>query len=90
MSTGSRRGRAPTNVIDSTLVVVDVRDQLTAALAGHDGCAYTSPPQPRAQALALVAVLLGCPARVSDEHAASWTTSVAGGRRTITLTPAPH
>ena len=78
------------NAPENTLVVVDVRDQLTPALAGHDGCAYTSPPQPRAQALALVAVLLGRPARLADEQATSWTTAVAGGRRTITLTPAPH
>jgi hypothetical protein len=67
------------------LVVVAVRDRINPALAGHEGCAYTSPPQRREHALSLVALLLGCPSDlVDDRH--SWTTSVAGGRRTITLT----
>jgi hypothetical protein len=69
------------------LVVVHVRDHVNAALAGHDGCEYTSPPQHRVQALALVALLLGCPAQLLDGRA-TWTASIAGGRRTITLTHA--
>ena len=71
----------------SGLVVVHVHDHINAALAGHDGRAYTSPPQPREHALKLVALLLGCPTSLVT-HQESWTTSVAGGRRTITLTPA--
>ena len=68
-----------------TLVVVEVRDRINPALAGHDGCAYTSPPQQREHALRLVALLLGCPSDLVDERE-TWTASVAGGRRTITLT----
>jgi hypothetical protein len=67
------------------LVVVAVRDRINPALAGHDGCAYTSPPQQREHALSLVALLLGCPSHLLDDRE-TWTTSVAGGRRTITLT----
>jgi hypothetical protein len=67
------------------LVIVRVRDQVNPQLAGHDGATYTSPPQPRAQALGLVGLLLGRPTRLVDDRD-TWTTSVAGGRRTITLT----
>ena len=66
-------------------VVVEVRDYINPVLAGHEGCAYTSPPQERSQALSLVALLLGCPSDLVDDRE-TWTTSVAGGRRTITLT----
>ena len=54
----------PLNSPDRTdgLVVVHVRDQVNRTLAGHDGREYTSPPQHRADALALVALLLGRPA----------------------------
>ena len=40
------------------LVVVRAREIVNPILAGHEGREYTSPPQPREQALALVAVLL--------------------------------
>ena len=70
------------------LVVVHVSDQVTRALAGHDGCHYASPPQPRGQALGLVALLLGCPADMVVDGRNQWATSVAGGRRTITLVAA--
>ena len=66
------------------LVVVHVTDTITAALAGHDGCDYPSPPQRREQALELVVLLLGCPAPPADSVDA-WSTAVAGGRRSITL-----
>jgi hypothetical protein len=72
---------------ENGLVVVHVRDAINAALAGHEGRAYTSPPQPHAQALALVELLLGC-AAPGAEGQRTWTVSVAGGRRTITLAPA--
>ena len=45
------------------LVVVHVRDQVNRTLAGHDGREYTSPPHHRTDALILVALLLGRPAR---------------------------
>ena len=70
------------------LFVVSVRDTVNPALAGHDGGQYTSPPQPRDQALTLVALLLGRPTGEITEARQSWTASLAGGRRTITLTPA--
>ena len=70
------------------LFVVSVRDTVNPVLAGHNGGRYISPPQPRDQALALVALLLGRPAGDVAETPRSWTASLAGGRRTITLTPA--
>ena len=70
------------------LYVVSVRDTVNPVLAGHDGGEYTSPPQPRDQALALVALLLGRrPGEITGAEQ-TWTASLAGGRRTITLTPA--
>ena len=50
-------------------VVVEVRDHINPALAGHEGCAYTSPPQQREHALSLVALLLGCPSHLVDDRA---------------------
>lgn len=70
------------------LYVVRVLDAINGELAGHRGCAYCSPPQPHADALALVALLLGSPVRAAPATPATWTRSVAGGRRTITLSPA--
>jgi hypothetical protein len=70
------------------LYIVCVQDAINAELAGHRGRAYRSPPQPHADALALVELLLGSRARAAPPAPAKWTRSVAGGRRTITLTPA--
>ena len=69
------------------LVVVRVRDHINPALAGHDGCQYTSPPQPAEQARSLLALLLGCRTDALDAPG-SWTQPIAGGRRTVTVTPA--
>jgi hypothetical protein len=67
--------------------VVRVEDRVNANLVGHGGCAYTSPPQPRAQALALVRVLLGrAPGDLGTVH--QWTAPIAGGRRKVELIPA--
>jgi len=71
------------------LVVVHVRNQVNITLAGHDGREYTSPPHPREDALALVALLLGRPAEPDGHGECSWSCPVAGGQRTITLDPAP-
>ena len=69
------------------LVVVHVRDQVDVTLAGHDGREYTSPPHQRADALALVALLLGRPAQPDANGECSWSCPLAGGQRTITLDP---
>ncbi len=58
------------------------------SLTGHSGCSYASPPQPAAQALALVRVLLGCtqePLQVAD---APWRRAAAGGMLVVQLLPA--
>jgi hypothetical protein len=70
-------------------VVVRVRDQVNRTLAGHDGRQYTSPPHERADALILVALLLGRPAQADGdrEQQDSWSCPLAGGQRTITLDP---
>jgi hypothetical protein len=73
---------------DDRLFVVHVRDDINTTLAGHGGREYTSPPQPRPDALALVALLLGSPASAASATETAWTRSLAGGRRTITLAPA--
>ena len=69
------------------LFVVHVREQINGTLAGHDGCEYTSPPQARPDALALVAVLRGGATHATN-GITSWTCAIAGGRRTITLATA--
>jgi hypothetical protein len=71
------------------LFEVHIRDAVNAALAGHDGCEYTSPPQSHAQAVALVRLLLGRPVPPTA-GAQSWTVSIAGGRRRISLVPTPN
>ena len=71
------------------LVVVHVRDQVNVTLAGHDGREYTSPPHHRADALALVALLLGRSAQPDANGECSWSCPLAGGQRTITLDPVP-
>jgi hypothetical protein len=80
-------------VVGDGLVVVHARDQVNSTLAGHDGCEYTSPPQARGDALALVALLLGHPTQPNrdhdHDHDTVWRCPVAGGQRTISLTAAP-
>lgn len=70
---------------DRQLVVLHVTETIESALAGHEGCTYESPPQPREQALVLVQLLLGHPGEPADFV---WSCPVAGGRRTVTLTTA--
>jgi hypothetical protein len=73
--------------LDAT-VVVHVEETVTPALVGRDGLEYQSPPQPRAEALALVRLLLGRGA-APKEHEVRWRCPIAGGQRTITLEPVP-
>ena len=64
------------------LVVVQVVDETNQTLTGRNAVQYTSPPQPREHALALVALLLGHSPASDDRQ---WRSPLAGGRRTITL-----
>jgi hypothetical protein len=71
--------------MSSELVVVVVEESISDALAGHAGRSYVSPAQPRKQAMALVALLLGSP---QPSEGGTWTRAIAGGRRVIALHPA--
>jgi len=66
-------------------VLVVVEESINAELAGRTGCTYVSPPQPREQAMGLVALLLGTPTPRDGE---AWTRAIAGGRRLIAVHPA--
>jgi hypothetical protein len=72
-------------------VVVRVRDQVNRTLAGHGGGEYTSPPHERADALTLIALLLGRSPHANGDgtEPSRWICPVAGGQRTITLDPVP-
>lgn len=70
------------------LVVVEIKDAVNPILAGRGNASYQSPPQPRDQALMLVALLLGRGVQPPADEA-RWTTPIAGGQRTVALRPAP-
>ena len=70
---------------DQPLYIVEVDDDCAQALTGHPGSSYASPPQPEAQALALVRVLLGSPQRALGITESPWRCAIAGGKRTIRL-----
>lgn len=67
------------------LFVVQVREQRTPALGGHEGREYTSPPQERERALMLVELMLGRGVAVNGEREQCWRQPVAGGQRSIAL-----
>jgi hypothetical protein len=69
------------------LVVIHVRDELNSTLVGHSGREYTSPPHQRADALTLIALLLGRPVQPNGHEQTRWSCPLAGGHRTITLDP---
>ena len=71
-----------------TLYVVRVSDASTSASPATAAAPTRSPPQPRGDALALVALLLGGAVAHADGRG-GWTRTVAiaGGRRTVTLEP---
>ena len=71
------------------LVVVHVTDAVNPTLAGREGASYQSPPQAREDALRLVRLLLGCN-EAPNAGRPRWTRPIAGGQRTVTLTPAPN
>ena len=54
------------------LFVVSADYRCQEPLAGHSGCSYASPPQPAAQALALVRVLLSCTQEPLQVTGAPW------------------
>jgi hypothetical protein len=78
--------RHPLAVSDEPMFVVHVEDTISAALAGHGGVEYRSPPLPREEALALVRVLLGDGRPAAETR--SWRCPIAGGQRTVKLEPA--
>lgn len=78
--------RHPLAVADELMLVVHVEDTISAALAGHEGVEYRSPPLPREEALALVRVLLGDDRPAAETR--SWRCPIAGGQRTVKLEPA--
>ena len=75
--------------VDSPLVVVRVEDAIDSRLAGHAGGVYESPPQTHEQALALVALLLGCRADLGNSRE-RWVAAIAGGRRIVTVAQASN
>ena len=84
-SNGNGSGVAPV----AELVVVHVRDAINPTLAGREDASYQSPPQAREDALKLVGLLLGCN-EAPNAGKPRWTRPIAGGQRTVTLTPAPN
>ncbi len=71
------------------LVVVEIKDAVNLILAGRGDVSYQSPPQPRDEALMLVALLLGRGEPLPADEA-RWTCPIAGGQRTVALRPAPR
>ena len=87
--TGATNGNGSGVAAVAGLVVVHVTDAVNPALAGRGDVSYQSPPQAREEALNLVCLLLG---RNEAPNASEprWTCPIAGGRRTVTLKPAPN
>lgn len=73
----------PLAVADEPMFVVHVEDAISAALAGHEGVEYRSPPLARGEALSLVRVLLGDGRPAAETR--SWRCPIAGGQRTVKL-----
>jgi hypothetical protein len=88
MTTAATGTPGPASSLPSppALYLVRVLDSVDERLAGHGSRAYTSPPQPRDDALALVQLVLGG-AVVPADGRQRWTgtVAIAGGRRTVTL-----
>ncbi|MHB1567875.1 MAG: hypothetical protein ACYCXW_04645 [Solirubrobacteraceae bacterium] len=83
-SNGNGSGELPT----PELVVVHVTDAISTTLAGRDGVEYQSPPLARTDALDLVRVLVGDDPALLNATEPRWRCPIAGGQRTVTLTPA--
>jgi hypothetical protein len=78
-------GNSPDGGLLEPLMVVRVEDAIEQTLTGRAAGAYESPAQPRAQAIALVSLLVGYrPEQPGGQE--RWVVPIAGGRRVITLT----
>ncbi len=73
---------------EGRLVVVRVEDAIEPKLAARAGASYESPPQPREQAMVLVALLLGHKGEALN-GGGRWMVPIAGGRRVVTLSEEP-
>jgi hypothetical protein len=62
---------------------VEVEDRFSPGLTGRHDRVYSSPPQPRDEALTLAALLLD--AGPDLEGDGPWRKAIAGGRRTVRL-----
>jgi hypothetical protein len=62
---------------------VQVQDRFSPGLTGRQDRAYTSPPQPRDDALTLAALLLDAGGDLDGDG--PWQRALAGGRRTVRL-----
>jgi hypothetical protein len=71
-----------------SLVIVRVQDAVDSRLTGRSGGLYESPPQTPEQAMALVRLLAGGESHEGNGES-RWVTAIAGGRRTVTVEPAP-
>lgn len=67
----------------SELFHVEVADRFTPGLTGRTDRDYLSPPQARAAALTLAALLLDAAAEPAGDG--PWQRALAGGRRTVRL-----
>jgi hypothetical protein len=69
------------------LFVVEVSDRFSPGLTGRHDRDYRSPPQPRADALALAGFLVDAAEPLEGDG--PWQRAIAGGRRIVTLAAAP-
>jgi hypothetical protein len=67
------------------LWVVEMHDNIAAALTEREGGVYVSPPQDREHALRLVALLVGHPQPANAEFDRLWRHAIAGGQRSVRL-----
>jgi hypothetical protein len=70
------------------LYVVEVSEQISAALSRRGGATYSSPPQPLDDARRLAALLLD--AAEAPEGEGPWRRPLAGGHRLVKLVRAPE
>src|SRR5204863_4551584 len=90
VTTSTSNGNGSSEAPAAELVVVHVTDAISATLAGHEGVEYQSPPLARAEALDLVRVLIGDDPAGIEATERRWRCPIAGGQRTVTLTPAAN